>query len=59
MLKNMVTYKRFEEVLGSIFAGILLVIIGWSILMSLFTLVFRDGRGLGNYGSRGEFYMAE
>lgn len=51
--------KKIEQVVGSIFAGILILIIGWSILMSLFTLMFRDGRGLGNYGSRGEFYMAE
>jgi len=59
MLKNMVTYKKFEEVLGSILAGILILIVGWSILMSIFTILFRDGRGAGLYGNRGEFYMED
>lgn len=51
--------KKLESVLGSIMAGVLFLIVAWSILVSLFTLVFRDGRGLGMYGNRGEFYMSE
>jgi hypothetical protein len=51
--------KQLERIVGSIIATMLLVIIGLSIILSLFTLLFRDGRGLGLYGSRGEFYMSE
>jgi len=51
--------KKVEEIVGNIFAGILILIVIYSILSSLFILFFRDGRGLGSYGSRGEFYMSE
>ena len=51
--------KALERVVGNIFAGILIAVIIYSVLYSVFCLVFRDGRGIGQYGSRGDFYMAE
>lgn len=51
--------KRVEEITGNVFATILIAIIAYSILHSTFVLLFRDGRGLGFYGSRGEMYMSE
>jgi hypothetical protein len=49
--------SKIEKVCGNIFAGILLAIIIWSFSYSVFCLLFRDGRGIGLYGSRGDFYM--
>lgn len=51
--------RAYEQVVGNIIAGILIVLVAVSILMSLFRLVFRDARGFGMYGGRGEFYMTE
>lgn len=51
--------KTIERIVGNAIAGMLIAIFILSILVSLFRLVFRDGRGMGMYGSRGEFYMAE
>lgn len=50
---------KLERVVGNVIAAILIIIVIMSILQSLFVLFFRDGRGLGVYGGRGEFYMAE
>jgi hypothetical protein len=44
---------------GNIFATILILIVIFSIMTTIFNLLFRDGRGIGLYGSRGEFYMSE
>jgi len=49
--------NKAQTIFGNIFAGILIAIIIWSFCYSLFCLVFRDGRGVGMYGSRGDFYM--
>jgi hypothetical protein len=46
-----------EKWTGNIIAGILILLFIYSILASLFALLFRDGRGLNMYGSRGQFYM--
>lgn len=51
--------KQFERIVGNVFAGILIAIFILSICVYCFRLVFRDGRGIGMYGSRGEYYMAE
>ena len=51
--------KQFERVVGNILAGILMLIIAASILMSVFNFLFRDGRGGSSYGSRGDYYMAD
>lgn len=51
--------KQFESIVGNVFAGILLLIVVASVCLTLFNFVFRDGRGMSSYGSRGEFYMAE
>jgi len=49
----------FEEIVGNIFAAILIFIVILSVLYSFFVLLFRSGEGFASYGSRGEFYMAE
>lgn len=49
--------SRAEEYLGNIIAILLGMIIVWSLCYSIFTLLFRDGRGLGLYGNRGSVYM--
>jgi hypothetical protein len=46
-----------QEKVGNIMASILILIIFLSIGISLFTLIFRDGRGLGMYGNRGNSYF--
>lgn len=51
--------QTIEKIVGNAIAAVLLALVAISIIMSLFQLVFRDGRGIGMYGSRGEFYMAE
>lgn len=51
--------KQFERTVGNAFAVILIAIVLVSIFFSMFRFLFRDGRGMGMYGSRGEFYMAE
>jgi hypothetical protein len=50
-----------QEKIGNIMATILTGIILISILFNLFILVFRDGRGMGMYGNRGNalFYDNE
>jgi hypothetical protein len=48
-----------EAITGNVFAFILIAIIIYSVFRSMFVLVFRDGRGLGLYGGRGEFYMSD
>ena len=48
---------NFEEIVGNIFAGLLIIVFIISMLLSLFKLVFRDGRGLGLYGGRGNIYF--
>lgn len=48
-----------EKIVGNTIAAILILIVIVSVCYSLFVFVFRDGRGMGTYGSRGEFYMAE
>lgn len=45
-----------EKKIGDTFAIILTGFILVSIVMSLFQLLFRDGRGLGLMGTRGTFY---
>ena len=47
----------FEEIVGKVLVGLLIILIIYSILLSLFKLVFRDGRGLGLYGNRGNSYF--
>jgi hypothetical protein len=47
----------FEEIVGDIIAGLLIILFIISICMSLFKLVFRDGHGLGLYGGRGNSYF--
>lgn len=51
--------KRIEEITGNVFATILIGIVIYSIFYSTFVILFRDGRGLGFYGGRGEMYMSE
>lgn len=51
--------KRIEPKVGNIIAAILIAIVIIANLYYLFSLFFRGGRGIGLYGSRGEFYMAE
>ena len=46
-----------EKLLGKIISTALCVIIFASIFYSLFCLFFRDGRGIGVYGTRGDIYM--
>ena len=46
-----------EKVIGKILAtGVVLLMI-WGIGSTLFNLLFRDGRGGGLYGNRGNTYM--
>lgn len=51
--------KTLERWVGNILAGLLILLVIISILHSAFVVLFRDGRGSGLYGGRGEFYMAE
>lgn len=46
-----------EKIIGNIIATILILIILWSIGFTIFTFLFRDGRGVGLYGNRGNTYM--
>ena len=46
-----------EKLLGKIISTALCVIIFASIFYSFFCLIFRDGRGIGLYGNRGNDYM--
>lgn len=50
---------RIEGFVGNVFAAILILIVILSICYSAFTWLFRDGRGMSPYGSRGEFYLSE
>lgn len=49
--------SKAERICGNIFAGVLITIVIWAFLYSTFCMLFRDGRGIGMYGSRGDFYM--
>ena len=51
--------KRVEEIVGNVFATILIGVVICSVCYSTFVMLFRDGRGLGFYGGRGEMYMSE
>jgi hypothetical protein len=51
--------SSLEKTFGNIMAGVLLLIFMVSIVYSIFSLVFRDGRGMSLYGGRGQSYMAE
>jgi ABC-type lipoprotein release transport system permease subunit len=51
--------NKLEKLVGNIIAACLILVVIFSILYSLFILIFRDGKGLSMYGSRGEFFMAE
>jgi len=50
--------NRVEEISGNIMAGFLILIVIYSFAYTIFHLLFRDGRGIGMYGGRGEFYMS-
>jgi len=49
--------KINEKILGRIISTALYVIIFMSVIYSFFCLLFRDGRGIGMYGNRGNSYM--
>jgi hypothetical protein len=49
--------ERIEKIVGNVFATILILVIFWGISMTIFSLLFRDGRGVGMYGNRGNSYM--
>lgn len=49
--------KKAEQVVGLIMAGLLIFIILTGIGLTLFSLFFRDARGVGMYGNRGNSYM--
>lgn len=51
--------QRIEKIVGLAITSLFLILILFSVLSCMFRLLFRDGRGLGLYGSRGEFYMTE
>lgn len=40
-------------------AGIIIMIFLYSIVLNLFSLLFRDGRGASMYGGRGDIYMSD
>lgn len=46
-----------EKMFGNIIAAILCAIIVFGMAYSLFCFLFRDGRGMGQYGNRGNSYM--
>ncbi len=51
--------SKSERIVGNIIAGLLILLVIWSISYTIFSLLFRDGRGVSLYGGRGEFYMGE
>ncbi len=48
---------KIEKIVGNVFATILVLVILWGIGMTIFSLLFRDGRGAGMYGNRGNSLM--
>lgn len=46
-----------EKIIGNIIAGCLILVIAYSIGFTIFSFLFRDGKGIGLYGSRGNVYM--
>jgi hypothetical protein len=51
--------SKLERLVGNVMTIILIGIFVFSILYTVFSLLFRDGRGISLYGGRGEMYMAE
>ena len=50
-------FDKVEKVVGNIGTVILIGVIVFSILATIFRLLFRDGRGVSLYGNRGSVYM--
>lgn len=46
-----------EQKVGNAIAFFLILLIVYAMFLSLFKLLFRDGRGLGLYGGRGNIYF--
>lgn len=51
--------SSFEKAVGNTIALILIFLVIASFIMTIFSLLFRDGRGITLYGNRGEFYISE
>ena len=45
-----------EQKVGNVLAFLLILVFVYSTCLTMFKLVFRDGRGLGLYGGRGNVY---
>ncbi len=46
-----------EQKVGNALAFLLVLLTVYSMFLSVFKLMFRDGRGLGLYGARGNMYF--
>jgi len=51
--------SALEKMVGNFIAGILILIVIFSFIYTLYGFFFTDGRGLFLAGTRGEFYLSE
>ena len=47
------------KIFGFLMAGIIIMIFLYSIVLNLFSLLFRDGQGTSMYGGRGDINMSD
>lgn len=55
--RNETPWQKTERIMGLIMCGLLIFIMLTGIGLTLFSLLFRDARGIGLYGNRGNVYM--